>query len=241
MAIGRILMLGALLMSVAVSGGEVKKNSAVIPVSRTGEFMVERNDLFNARIKEADPELIFIGDSITQAWEDNGKETWSKYYAKRKAFNLGISGDRTEHVLYRLAHGNLEGIDPKLAVVMIGTNNSKANSSEEIAEGITAIVKMLGEKLPRTKVLLLGVFPRSEHPDALRDKLARVNRIIARLADDKEVYFLDVGIHFLEADKTISKEIMPDFLHLTPRGYDLWAAAMEGTIRRLLGENPCSW
>ena len=139
-----------------------------------------------------------IGDSITQGWEGAGKDVWEKYYGKRNAVNLGIGGDRTQHVLWRLDHGNVDGISPKLAVLMIGTNNSGGNTAEEIGAGIQAIVKKLREKLPQTKVLILAVFPRSEKPDAMREKNAKASKIAAELADNKMVYFLDIGDKFLE-------------------------------------------
>lgn len=232
-----------LFLTATLFGQAVKENDAIKPSPRQDKGWVDRNAAFNANVKDAKPELLFIGDSITHAWEGGGKEVWEKYYAPRKAFNLGIGGDRTQHVLYRLENGNIDGIHPKLAVLMIGTNNSNGddNTAEEIAEGVTVIVKKLRSSLPETKVLVLAIFPRGEQPNPQREKIAKVNRIIAKLADGKMVHFLDIGINFLQADKSISKEIMPDYLHLTPRGYEIWAAAIEGKLRKLLGEDPCSW
>lgn len=242
-AIRQWMMVCTLLTAATVFGQDKKGNDAIKPAPRPDKMWVERNDSFNAKIKAAKPELLFIGDSITHAWESSGKEAWDKYYAPRKAFNLGISGDRTQHILYRFNNGNIDGIRPKLAVIMIGTNNSNNddNSAKEIADGVTAIVKQLRAKLPKTKVLVLGIFPRGPQPNPQREKIVKVNRIIAKLADGKMVHFLDIGINFMQPDKTISKEIMPDYLHLTPRGYEIWAAAIEGTLRKLLGEDPCSW
>ncbi len=114
--------------------------------------------------KHPDAQLLFIGDSITHGWEGGGKEVWQKYYEKRHAINLGIGGDRTEHVLWRLDHGNLDGLHPKLAVLMIGTNNSGSNTSEEIADGVQAIVEKLRTKVPECKVLILDIFPRVPKP-----------------------------------------------------------------------------
>ncbi|HEX3726224.1 MAG TPA: GDSL-type esterase/lipase family protein, partial [Pirellulales bacterium] len=131
--------------------------STVVPVPRDGGWM-QRHESFNDRVKQGHVDLIFIGDSITQGWEGGGaKDIWQKYYGQRDAVNLGIGGDRTQHVLWRLDHGNVDGISPKLAVLMIGTNNSngKDNTAEEIAAGIEAIVKKLRAKLPQTKVLIL--------------------------------------------------------------------------------------
>ncbi|HEY3241736.1 MAG TPA: platelet-activating factor acetylhydrolase IB subunit [Phycisphaerae bacterium] len=215
-----------------------KAESASAPVSRTGEkWWQERMDAVNARAKQGDADLIFIGDSITQGWENAGKDVWAKNYGTRKAVNLGFSGDRTQHVLWRLEHGNIDGISPKLAVIMIGTNNTGgvANTSDEITAGIGAIVTSLRTKLPQTKILLLGIFPRGEKPDhSARSVIATVNRSINKLADDRSVYYLDIGQRFLADDGSISKDIMPDFLHLSPRGYEIWAAAIEEKVAALM-------
>src|SRR5207237_1337936 len=152
---------------------------------------------------------------------------WQRFYAPRNPANFGIGGDRTQHVLWRIENGEVEGIKPKVAVLMIGTNNSRDNTADEIADGIKAIVRRLQEKLPDTKILLLAVFPRGEKPGATRDKLNEVNEKIASLGDGTRVTYLDIGKHFLNEDGTISKEIMPDFLHLSPKGYRIWADAIE--------------
>jgi beta-glucosidase len=174
---------------------------------------------------------------------------WAEYYAKRNAVNLGIGGDRTQHVLWRLDHGNIEGISPKLAVLMIGTNNSGSNTSEQIAAGVKLIVEKLREKLPNTKVLVLAVFPRGANLDAAKKKTEKglpsdaqrkvnegANEIIKGLADNKMVYYLDIGPKFLEADGTLSREIMPDLLHLNERSYSIWAESIEPKVKELMGE-----
>jgi lysophospholipase L1-like esterase len=195
-----------------------------------------RHEKFNERIKQGRVDLLLIGDSITQGWEGNGKDAWAKYYDKRNAVNLGIGGDRTEHVLWRLDNGNVDGISPKAAVLMIGTNNAGSNSAEEIGAGIQAIVKKLREKLPQTKVLILAVFPRGEQPGPVREKNAEASKIASQLADGKMVYFLDIGDKFLSPDGSLSKDIMPDFLHLSPAGYEIWAASIEPKVVELMGE-----
>jgi lysophospholipase L1-like esterase len=206
-------------------------------VPREGGWM-DRHNSFNERVKKGDVDLLLIGDSITQGWEGAGKDAWAKHYAPRKAVNLGIGGDRTQHVLWRLENGNIDGIKPKLAVLMIGTNNSNGadNTAEEIAAGIEAIVKKLRSDLPDTKVLILAIFPRGEKPNPQREKNAKASEIAAKLADDKMVYFLDIGPKFLTADGTLTREIMPDFLHLTPQGYTIWAESIEPTVAQLMGE-----
>ena len=211
-------------------------NTAIVPVPREQNSWQERNTKFNTRIKQGNVDLLFIGDSITHGWESGGKDVWARYYEKRNAVNLGISGDQTQHVLWRLDNGNIDGINPKLAVLMIGTNNVWANTSEEIAEGITAIVNKLRTKLPNTKVLVLAIFPRGEKPDAMRDKLVKASKIASKVADNKNVFFMDISKVFLNRDKTMSKDIMPDFLHPTPVGYARWAKAIEPKVAKLMGD-----
>ena len=137
-------------------------HSAVTPEPKSGRWM-ERHHRFNERVTQGDVDLIFIGDSITHGWEGKGAAVWERFYGHRNAVNLGISGDRTQHVIWRLDHGNVDGIRPKVAVVMIGTNNSgKRNTAAEIVDGVTAVVAKLREKLPRTKIVVLDIFPRGE-------------------------------------------------------------------------------
>jgi beta-glucosidase len=209
--------------------------STVAPVPRDAKWM-KRHELINSRAVSGDVEVLFIGDSITQGWEGAGKAAWEKFYGERKAMNAGIGGDRTQHVLWRLDNGNIKGISPKVAVVMIGTNNAKVNSPAETAAGIEAIVNKLRAALPQTKVLLLAVFPRGATPDdALRKKNTAVNETIAKLDDGEHVFFLDIGPKFLTADGTLEKAIMPDLLHLSPRGYEIWAESVEPKLTELLG------
>src|SRR4051812_41595863 len=171
-ASSRSLVLAALLTGLihAYAPAQDKPNDAVIPAPREGNWM-KRHESFNERVKQGNADLIFIGDSITQGWEGNGKNVWAEYYAKRNAVNLGIGGDRTQHVLWRLDHGNIDGINPKLALLMIGTNNSGNNTSEQIADGIKAIVEKLRAKLPNTKVLILAIFPRGADKDDPKRKV----------------------------------------------------------------------
>ena len=159
---------------------EAPSNTATIPAEHAGAAPEKRFAAINERAQKGDVDLLFLGDSITQNWGSNGKEVWQKYYGNRKAMNAGVSGDRTEHVLWRMDHGNIDGIHPKLTVIMIGTNNvgsstSKGNTAEEIAAGVKAIVGEVREKLPETKILLLAVFPRGEVTDSQLEKAATQN------------------------------------------------------------------
>lgn len=242
------LIVGALMIAVGSSGALAQapaqappENAAIRPVPREGPWMI-RHEAFLERTKQGSVDLLFLGDSITQGWtgrDRDGKgpiEVWERYYGPRNAANFGIGGDRTQHVLWRLENGEVDGIKPKVAVLMIGTNNSRDNSSAEIAEGVKAIVKSLRTKLPETKILLLGVFPRGAKPAEIRDKLAAVNSEVAKLDDGKMVKYLDIGKNFLNDDGTISKDVMPDYLHLSRKGYRIWADAMEPTLWSMLDE-----
>jgi lysophospholipase L1-like esterase len=213
-----------------------QSHSAVSPEPRPDEWWQKRQAAVNERIAQGNVDVIFVGDSITQGWEGPGKETWEQYYADRNVANLGFSGDRTQHVLWRLDNGNIAGISPKLAVVMIGTNNHRDNSAEEIADGVSAIVQKLRTELADTKILLLAIFPREETPGEFRAKLNEVNESIAGLDDGEMVHFLDINRFFLEDDGTLPKSIMPDALHPNENGYRIWANAMEPKIAELLGE-----
>ena len=225
-------------LSVGSYAADKSKHSAINPAPREGDWWIKRHNSFNKRIAEGNVGLIFIGDSITHAWESAGKETWAKYYTKRNAVNLGIGGDRTQHVLWRLDNGNVKNIKPKAAVVMIGTNNSgkDRNSAEEMIDGVTAVVDKIHEKLPETKILLLDIFPRGQRINDQRGKILQVNQVLSRLDARPYVTFLRIGHNFLSEDGSIAKDIMPDFLHLTPKGYEMWAKAIEPTLAKLLGE-----
>ena len=219
-------------------------HTAIQPVPRTDDWWKQRHESFNQRVKEvgASAEVIFIGDSITQGWEGAGKEVWAKFYAPRNAVNLGIGGDRTQHVLWRLDHGNLDGLKPRAAVVMIGTNNSNGedNTVEQIADGVTAIVKKLRGALPDTKVLLIPIFPRGENPNAQRGKINQVNQILQRLVDGDGVRWVDFGHKFVDAAGRIPAGLMPDFLHLSPAAYQIWAESLEPHLAAVLGSAPAA-
>ena len=179
--------------------------------------------------------LVFVGDSITDGWRSSGASVWQKFFAPHQALNLGISGDRTEHVLWRLQNGELDGYEARLFVIMIGTNNG--DSIPDVAEGIKAIVSEIKGKQPQANILLLGIFPRGEKADASRDKNAGVNKLIAKFDDGRTLHFLDIGDKFLEPDKTMSKDIMPDFLHPNLKGYEIWAQAIDENVKVLLKES----
>jgi lysophospholipase L1-like esterase len=219
-----------------VAAPKVYINSALVLEKHEGK----RTDLVMARAKAApgDYDLEFIGDSITDFWEGTGKNVWQAYYGQRKAINMGVSGDRTQHVLWRFEHGQLDGIKAKVAVVMIGTNNSgdKRNNESEILAGVNAIIQQIRTRQPETKILLLGIFPRGNTFNAQRGQILQVNQALARLDDGKTLFYLDFGSQLIENDGTIAPGIMKDALHPTEAGYKIWAAAIEPKLKELLGE-----
>jgi lysophospholipase L1-like esterase len=209
--------------------------ATVVPVPHEDrDGWMEMHNRFVVDAKKGHIDLLFLGDSITEYWNHN--EVWQRFYGPRQAANFGIGGDRTEHVLWRIQHGELDGIQPKVAILMIGTNNVSSSTPDEIAQGVTAIINELRSHIPETKILLLGVFPRGEKPSSVRERLKSVNQEIAKLADGSHVKFLDISQAFLNPDGTISSNIMPDYLHLSRKGYRIWAESMEPTLWSLLDE-----
>ena len=232
------LVLAIFALAIGSLAADKPKHSAVSPAPRDGDWWSKRHASFNKRVAQGNVDLLFIGDSITHAWESVGKAAWGKHFAKRNAVNLGISGDRTQHLLWRLDNGNVKNISPKVAVVMIGTNNSGEgrNTAEEMIDGVTVVVDKLHAKLPKTKILLLDIFPRGQRINAQRGKILQVNQVLSRLNERPYVTFLRIGQKFVSPDGSIAKDIMPDFLHLTPKGYTIWAEAIEPTLAKLMGE-----
>lgn len=248
MTTSKLTLLVTSLFAASVFAADTVPNYATAPVPRDAGWM-KRHESFNEISKKGDSPLVFLGDSITQGWSGGGKEVWAKYWAPLKAANFGIGGDRTEHVLWRLDHGNFDGLKPKLVVLMIGTNNTGHQgrpqtelkgavyqcTAEQTAEGVKAIVAKLQAKLPETKILLLGIFPRgATAEDKFRQQNDATNALIAKLDDGKSVFFMNIGATFLQPNGGLSKEIMPDLLHLSPRGYEMWASAIEGKVKELM-------
>jgi lysophospholipase L1-like esterase len=231
-----------LLLSAWLSFTALAENSAIVPASRTSPTnWVARHEGFLVEAKQGKFDLVFVGDSITDGWRKRGLEVWNKFYAPHHALNLGIGGDRTQHVLWRIERGELDGLKPKAVVLMIGTNNtgkekdgSARNSTAEVIEGITAVVKQIRTKLPQSKLLLLAVFPRGAVDAPQRAQIKEINAAIAKLDDGKMIKFLDIGKVFLAEDGSIPKTIMPDLLHPNEQGYQLWADAMEPTLAGML-------
>jgi N-acetylglucosamine-6-sulfatase len=160
---------------------------------------------------------------------------WNEYFAPLRAANFGIAGDTTQGVLWRMQNGELDGFKAKLVVLMLGTNNINRNPNAEIAQGDRAIIEEIRKRQPGAKVLLLGVFPRgpaAENP--FRASIKEINEHLKALADNKTVFYMDIGDKFLTADGTLTPEIMPDGLHPSTQGYRIWAEAINGRVRELM-------
>jgi beta-glucosidase len=185
-------------------------------------------------------DLLMVGDSIVFRWSRTGKPVWDEYYAGRGGLNIGSSGDKTQHMLWHFQNGGLEGLkgrNPKLVLLMIGTNNRGKPEAEgrDTAYGILALLKEIRHRLPDSKILLLAIFPRGWAPgDPGRMRNDRINKIIRAYADGRTVHWLDLGPVFLDAEGRLDRELMPDGLHPGEKGYRAWAEAMEPTIRRLM-------
>lgn len=215
-------------------------NPATKPLNRD----VARHKQFLEVVKKGEGDVVFIGDSITQGWEGAGKKAWADTFAPMKAVNLGIGGDQTGHVLWRITEGKeLEPLKPKAAVIMIGTNNTGSMSAEHIAGGIKAIIDELRKQKPEMKILLLGVFPRAggikkedatAPADKLNPKIKEINDRISKFADGKHVFYKDIGAKFLDEQGGLSRKVMPDLLHLSPAGYEIWANAIKDDVAKLV-------
>jgi lysophospholipase L1-like esterase len=176
--------------------------------------------------------IVFDGDSIMNRWETTGKQVWNQRYSGIAA-DFGIEGDHVENLLWRLDNGQVDGMDPKVVVLMIGTNNSGQNSADEIADGIKITVAEYEKRCPHAHIILMAIFPRGEKPtDGGRLKVAAVNRQIKSLDSQERVTFIDIGPQLIEPDGTISRDMMPDFVHPTAKGYQIWANAIQPVINK---------
>jgi lysophospholipase L1-like esterase len=221
-------------------------SAAIEKTDASGNFQ-RLHTSFLARGKSGPIGVLFIGDSITAGW-GRAPHIWEHYYGKLQPANFGIGGDQTQHVIWRITNGELDGIAPKVAVLMLGTNNTGAHTADEIAAADKKIVSMIREKLPNTKVLVVAIFPRGARKnaegivteaavaDAARrmDIINAVNAQLAKLDDGKNVRFLDINSVFVGQDGKIPFAIMPDQLHPNAAGYQLWADAMKPTLEAMM-------
>jgi lysophospholipase L1-like esterase len=206
--------------------------TSTTPIPRELDWWAARTAQLQEKVDRLgnDAKVIFVGDSITQGWEGNGAAIWQQTFAPCNAINLGIGGDRTEHVLWRMQNGNLRGLAPDVAVVMIGTNNFGQEESDSVAvvlDGVVAVVEQLKKSLPNVQVLLLDIFPRGKSFNAMRGSILQVNQALqVTFATDSRVSFFPIGHLFIEEDGSINPDIMPDYLHLSKQGYQIWADAI---------------
>ncbi|MES2309106.1 MAG: GDSL-type esterase/lipase family protein [Verrucomicrobiota bacterium] len=223
---------------------ELVTNTALIPVPKLEQDAYdwhERHQHVLDQGKEIDPTIVLIGDSITHFWGGrpqstiaNGPQAWKKIFQELRVLNMGFGWDRIQNVLWRLNQGEFDGLAPKWIILNIGTNNfsetsrARANTPEEIAEGILHILNVLQTKSPTSKIVVMGIFPRdlqSETP--LRKKIKITNeRIKEGLEGLPQVQFLDIGDRFLSPDGTLPLTMMYDGTHLTDEAYHLWAEAL---------------
>jgi lysophospholipase L1-like esterase len=233
-------------------------NPATTPKDRLSEdWWAKRHQAILARLhSDPDVQMILVGDSITNNYDksnppdENFQPTWQQFYAPRKALNLGFSGDATEHVLWRLDHGEVDGIHPEVAVVLIGTNNTNhfAESAADTELGIDAVVQKLKDKLPETRILLMAILPSGLSAEVIaKDK--EINRYLAAKygpetgAHNSHISYIDIGSIFYRNGK-LNEEIFYDprlpqhakALHPDTIGQQRMAEAIEPTVTHLFND-----
>jgi len=205
--------------------------------TQTVQRMGPRHEGFVATAQAGNIDLLLHGDSITDWWvqNDDNKKMFEKYFGNIRTANFAVAGDTTQGVLWGLRNGEGQGFQPKAVMLMVGTNNTAANTAPEIAEGIGAVVLEMRRDFPAAKILLLAIFPRSVPGDPVREKIAEVNRIIAKLDDQEHVFYLDIGSKFLdEKGVFLPDSFRPDNLHPQAKGYDIWGEAVQTKLAQLL-------
>ena len=230
-------------------------NTAVVPTSKLEEdsynWWERHNDILE--IKDSlNPKIILIGNSITHFWggkypplknadgsfrEANGLNSWNETFENHRVLNLGFGWDRTQNVLWRIDNGELDGLNPKIVIIHIGTNNTsetknaRMNTASEIVEGIEAICMRIRSKIPRAKLVLMQLMPREEMPDNPRRILINeTNKILKMFAEENDITLLDISSEMLTTDGILSRKIAPDFCHPSDAGYKIWANALRPYI-----------
>jgi lysophospholipase L1-like esterase len=212
------------------------QNTALVPSPRDFPTnWLARHAENVATAKRGGADILFLGDSITDGWrwDTGGKDLWAKYFSPRRAINFGIGYDRIQNVLWRIENSELDGIRPKVVVLLIGTNNTgnedngqPRNTTPEIVAGISNLVRRIQFHLPETKIILFGIFPRGEKNDPVRAQVKAVNDGVSQLDNGRTVKFLDLGMKFLSPDGSLSRGLFPDLLHPNAKGYQIWTDAL---------------
>jgi len=204
--------------------------------TQTNQRMGPRHEGFVATAKQGNIDLLLHGDSITDWWlQEANKPVFDKYFGNFRTANFAIAGDTTQGVLWGLRNGEGQGFLPKAVMVMIGTNNTGTFTAPEIAEGVGAVVLELRRDFPDAKILLLAIFPRGVPGDPVRDKIAEVNRIVAKLDDQQHVFYMDIGKRFLdEKGVFLADSFRLDNLHPQAKGYDIWGEAVSAKLAELM-------
>jgi len=175
--------------------------------------------------------VLFLGDSITENFATRGRDVWNREIAPLgNVVDFGIGGDRTQFVLWRAQHGELAGSGARVVVLMVGTNNLATATPENIARGVAAIVDTIRRSLPGATIVLNALLPRGDRDDPVRAKLAAVNARLATLADGKRVRWLDAGAGFVGTGGELQPGLLPDKLHPSAAGYEIWAAALRPVL-----------
>ena len=227
----------AALSGLGFAAQEAKQATSLVPAPRTDEWAIKREAECIKRAKESAPvDVVFVGDSITQAWEDGGKDAWNRHIAPLGALNLGNSGDRTENVLYRLEQAPLTRLNAKHVVLLIGTNNlgHGTSNAQETLDGVKAVATKLFTQCPAATIHILEIFPRGERFNNMRGDICQINQALrAWVSGQKSARLMThaIGDQFMSPDGSIPKDIMPDFLHLTPKGYEMWASAVAPLLK----------
>jgi beta-glucosidase len=233
-------LIAVLILVASLSAVAAAQDSPTTPQERTDSLGKDQYKEINADLKKlgANIDLAFVGDSITRRWRGDGnKEVWNKYWGSYRAVNMGIGGDTTQNVLWRLKNGQLDGYQARVFVVMIGTNNCWGPKTvpEDVAAGVKSIVDLIQTKQPKSKILLLSILPVGEKPNPGRPSRDSINKLISKFHGGP-VEFMDISAKFLEPDGAISKDVMPDFLHLSPKGYEIWSEAIKDKVKALVAE-----
>jgi lysophospholipase L1-like esterase len=248
--VSRFLVPLSFLAALSSCKEEPKENSAVLPVPKLEDDCYDwwqRHEAVLAAKRVIDPEIVLIGDSITHYWGGEpqspgaprrGLQSWEHVFGGKRVLNLGFGWDRTQNVLWRLNNGEIDGLKPKWIVLNIGTNNStgtknaRENTPAETAAGVEAILSLLEKKLPDSRVILMGVFPRgAKAKDPARAYISELNGLLAKIAETRQIPFIDLRDKFVDAGGKLRTELMADVVHPAERGYAIWAEALKAEIK----------